>query len=368
MLLEKLFRGLDRSQSENLGLDGEGGYFLLSCLLYLKGYTFIKREDLTSLNNSLIDSIEHKDPLILNYIDGLAGVYAIYGYLSNKKELSFLQFPDFDEVIDTLAEELLYLANRNIWDNLYGAGGMLAAFSVGSVNSQLLESALIQLNDKTKDNQINDLIINPLIGKSTIDFGIAHGYAGLGNILINLLEKGLFTDLINNILVDFLKLFEDQQLNLADERANVFPIKYDMETRSYDYSAINGWCYGDLGIANFVLKCSASTDLNLKYPNLKNAIQSIAERPLLEDQKNIFLCHGLSSKFLIRQALKHTNLNINTISLDQSYSISVENFLSSNNSAELKRKSLLNGGTGVCLTLAMIESEPHNDFLKLFFL
>ncbi|MCS4165300.1 lanthionine synthetase LanC family protein [Sphingobacterium sp. BIGb0116] len=368
MLLEKLFRGLDRRQSENLGIDGEGGYFLLCCILYLKGYTFIKRKDLTTLNNSLINSIEHTNPLTLNYIDGLAGIYAIYGYLSSKEELSFLQFPDFDDVIDTLGEELLYLANRNIWDNLYGAGGMLAAFSVGSVNTELLESVLIQLNERIKKHEVNDLIINPFIGKHTVDFGIAHGYAGLGNILINLLEKGVFTDLINNILVDFLKLFEDQQLNLTDESANVFPIKYDMETRSYDYSAISGWCYGDLGIVNFVLKCSTLTDLNLIYPNLKNAIQSIAERPLVEDQKNIFLCHGLSSKFLIRQAVKHVNFNMNTISLGQSYSISVENFLSSNNSAELKQKSLLNGGAGVCLTLAMIEREPHNDFLNLFFL
>ncbi|WP_411973145.1 lanthionine synthetase LanC family protein [Sphingobacterium sp. Lzh-3] len=368
MLLEKLFRGLDRRQSENIGLDGEGGYFLLCCILYLKSYSFIKKEDLISLNNSLIDSIQEKNPLVLNYIDGLAGVYAIYGYLSSKKELSFLQFPDFDDANDALGEELLYLVNKNIWDNLYGAGGILAAFSVGPVDTKVLESVLIELNERTKKQETNDFIVNPLIGKHTVDFGIAHGYAGLGNILFNLLEKGVLTDLITTSLVNILKVFEDQPLNLAEEGANIFPIKYDMETGSYAYSAISGWCYGDLGIVNFVLKCSTLTALNPIYPNLKNTIQSIAERPLVKDQKDIFLCHGLSSKFLLRQALKNVNSNIHTVSLGQSYSIPVEDFLGSNNNAELNQKSLLNGGTGVCLTLAMIEREPHNDFLKLFFL
>lgn len=372
MLLEKLFRGLDRIQSENIGLDGEGGYFLLCCILYLKGYSFIKREDLMSLNNSLIDSIQHKNPIILNYIDGLAGVYAIYGYLSGKKELSFLQFPDFEDVVETLSEELLYLANKDIWDNLYGAGGMLAGFSSCPMNTKLLESILIKLNDRTKKHQISDLIINPLIGKSTVDFGIAHGYAGLGNILFNLLEKGILIDLITNILADFLKLFENLQLNVSDEEANVFPIKYDMESRGYDYSAIDGWCYGDLGIVNFILKCSTLTDLNPTYLNLKNTIQLIAKRRRFQDQKNIFLCHGLSSKFLIHQALRNVNTNIDfsvqTVTPDQSYSILVEDFLSAYNSSKLRQKSLLNGGTGVCLTLAMIERESYNDFLKLFFL
>lgn len=264
--------------NQNSGiLDGYCGIGYM--LLHLSRYGVNVKRALNSINKRVKVILEKKLECAKNNIK-MGKVYysdydAIKGLSSSLRYL--LEFDSLDVFRDLINEIVLYL------------------IEITKIND------LGYPNYYVKSNKIRDPRRSERCPNGFVDFGVAHGIAGILSVLSISVLKGVKVSGIKESLLIVLNRLE--QTMIADDRISYWPdiLKIEDYLNNDEGSNHNkyGWCYGVSGSARAVYLAGQALQ-NKKYENLAiNILTSLCNEIDNIEIKGYSLCHGYSSILLV---------------------------------------------------------------------
>lgn len=356
-------------------LDGLSGIAMFYNFLS-KTYNNIEYQEKLLLIIDKINNLISEESNSSSLCSGLAGYGWVLLNLNNDDiEIDENYFESLDLI---LAEDLKELLNKNNFDFLHGAMGIVFYF-INRNNIAKTDFLIETLNNFSREliGKINSNLNDVLIRESAYHndkcyyFGIAHGVSGLINFLIYLSNnfKELEIDVKEplNICIDFLKKGKKYDLKSKQFFPNVHILKSEIST-----SALLGWCQGDLGISNSLYNASIFLNNN----ELKN--EAIA---LMDNTKNISLsesnvkdfgiCHG-STGIIMQYHFASLKFGIdycNEIKIwDDVMRFQTKNFSEflahTGNGQYIEEASILKGASGLGMVLLTINNEINPNWLS----
>ncbi|WP_443945788.1 lanthionine synthetase C family protein [Pedobacter sp. AW1-32] len=242
-------------------------------------------------------SVEQATALPASLASGLAG----WGWF-----LSYIRYPDayYYETCTEIDPLLLNEYNRFIdaqhYDLLHGAIGV----GLYLMKRQKYESVEILLkalysngifeNGEVKWERYDQFNYQEHI----IDFGFAHGVAGILAFVLKCYEKNICKDLCIELMEKGFRFYQNN-MNPHSETGSFFPTK--IQSRFYGSEvvhppAMQSWCYGDLAISLILLKISKALQNQEKEKQVIRILHQIVGRRIVDEQKitDAGFCHGSS--------------------------------------------------------------------------
>jgi len=220
--------------------------------------------------------------------------------------LSYIRSPDaiYNETCAEIDPILLNEYNRFIsaqnYDLLHGAIGiglyLMKRQKYDSVEILLkaLYSNGIYENGEVKWERYDSFNYQEHI----IDFGFAHGVAGILAFVLKCYENNICKDLCIELMEKGFRFYQNN-LNPSSKTGSFFPTK--IQSRFYGSevvhpSAMQSWCYGDLAISLILLKISKALKDQEKERQVVQILHQIVERRMVDEQKitDAGFCHGSS--------------------------------------------------------------------------
>lgn len=250
-----------------------------------------------------------------SFSGGLAG-YAFL--LQQLAEEQYIDGAEYKEVIAEIDEIIAEYLERDLegdhLDILHGAIGM-ALYLIDKDQNNYAEK-IIEMLDQTAIREENRCYWRTFdyykTKKYRIDFGLAHGNAGIQFFLGKCLKKGIKTDSCTKMLNESLAFYHHNIQDVSEVKS-YYPTIWIEE----DYLAGKtkpeisrvAWCYGDLGILyTHLLVADVVQDDMLKAETIKR-LKQVAERRTEEEvmYNDAGFCHGTSGLVLLfKNSYDHT--------------------------------------------------------------
>jgi lantibiotic modifying enzyme len=239
------------------------------------------------------------DEFPTSFASGLAGFCYAFNYFSGRKFIDF-DVAEFAELDEYLLEMAISLVRRKDNDYLHGAFGILHYF-LSRDKSPFVEKCIGSILDEIHENihcKEDYFIQNEFHEdvKNKVDFGLAHGQAGLLLILLQAVEEGYDVErtlgLVNNCISFLLKHLQEP----IQDKYSYFPIHVDKESGGLGSLNRLAWCYGDLNICLLLYRMANFLD-NSRYRKvadlvgLSSIMRVSPEATLCTDSH---FCHGSS--------------------------------------------------------------------------
>jgi lantibiotic biosynthesis protein len=199
-----------------------------------------------------------------NLSAGIAGIGFVFQHLRNiglLDPLEDINLSALDEAIITRAEQDYSIGN---WDPLHGLVGLGIYFlerhkeTRETAYLEKIVDHLVTLRSITKTGSVWVTAGVPGYGKDNYNFGMAHGMPGVLSFLAKCYALGIRRAGIASILpscLNFLLAHRNEKNELF-----VFPSSIDVSQAATEKDpqlrhSRNGWCYGDLGMAQALIHC-----------------------------------------------------------------------------------------------------------------
>ena len=247
--------------------------------------------------NCIIELIQESEIIGTQYSQGLCGfayvLNMVLPLLEDQQEMEDL----LEEIDEILVEDVDVLLQSKNFDLLHGVLGTgIYLMQRGEVLSiEKIITALDQ-NKIEADTEIKWSRYDPYnLHTDIIDFGLAHGNAGILYFLAKSYENGIKRETCKKLIDGNIQFFYNN-IQDFDTVGSFFPAIFkcsEYETKVGVKSRL-GWCYGDLTILNTFLLIAALTDNDrLK----KDTIQMLIANSKRKDFKQTYIedagyCHG----------------------------------------------------------------------------
>ena len=299
-IADDLYRNKQDTGSSDL-LSGDAGITLLFAYLarvYPGGkYEDIMFEYLDKLSNSLSEAaMPH------SMSGGIAGIGFVFQHLRNTgllDQAEDLNLAELDETIGMGAELDFKVGN---WDPLHGLTGLGIYFIERykeTREKKYLERIVDQITELSVVENGYNVWITPGFrhqSKDSYNFGMAHGMPGLLSFLAQVYALGIRKSAIAAMILSGLRFL--LSCRSRNEELYCFPGSIELlpapdTGKRKVLPSRNGWCYGDLGMANTLIHCGKSLnqddwyqigiDMALKTTNIPFNDSRCADAPF---------CHG----------------------------------------------------------------------------
>jgi len=264
-LLEEIYEDKDQ-----IGLySGLTGIGLLMALNYMATKNEIYFDKLSEVLDRTIDYIQLSEELKHNYSVGLAGWGWLIEFLINNEIIEAnddFNVNEIDAYILKCLQEQFATGDQDILNGEIG----IANYFLKKGNLEAV-TAIVDFLVETKIDNLNEtywLRRNITDVGPIVDFGLAHGNAGILNFLIRCYNKGFFKELCVQLITRNVTFFINnvQPFEVAN---SYFPNailegKYKSGNNSLAISRLS-WCSGDLTIWYNILKAAdVINDINLR--------------------------------------------------------------------------------------------------------
>jgi hypothetical protein len=314
--------------------------------------------------------------LDISYCSGISGACLGIDFI-------YKNFPDVyekrfefvsNEIENYIFPEYINLLNDKNLDFLYGAIGIafyfLERLKTGDrkykkyINEILkhLNNTAIKSNDGIKWKQE--------LNGCSYNISLSHGMASIVIFLSEVLNSGNHFDINPKILLEGgIKYILNQEID-NKIHGSFFP--YSSKECKEEGSRL-AWCYGDLGVGLAILKASkVLNNSSLKNKAFKIFDFSATRKNLIENLVlDTSICHGTSGIGCIYHDLylqTNNKLYLNTSNYWITETIKMykekKTFHLNNNIFDSDRASLLEGKTGIGLTLLKMYNGEHSDWTK----
>lgn len=298
-----------------------------------------------------------------SYCNGLAGFAYAMTHLHDAGLINIDVADEFAELDQMLAESAAVLIANHHNDFLHAAFGVLHYFSARKPTPQIktyLNRLITTLNDNLIALDgfacIANLALPSNQVKEKINLSFSHGMNGFMIILLNLLEQGVETDILMNIIRNCASFIGSTSDDKADESFSIFPASIHINTGERKYSNRLGWCYGDLGqllLFERLRKTTLAADVSLpSADSITYTVNRQSQQTTLATDANF--CHGAAGMAQFYQALYQVSGN-------ELYAGAYEHWINEtvifldrdikNNTFAGEEHSILDGYTGIALTL-----------------
>lgn len=305
---------------------------------------------------------------------GLAG----YGLLLLKLKNDFISIDEsyFTDIDSILEEDLFIEAENNNYDFLNGSMGICMYFierykkdkntHTITILNQYAENLIHKINA-----DLTEVLKKPVQNDHCYYFGMAHGVAGFVNFLVYMKchFKHLNRDMKESLehCLTFLKLHKCESQIGKQSYPNLLLIK---ENRFIN--PILSWCQGDLGISNALYNLGAflnKNDVKNEAVQLVGNIKNISfENTGIADYA---LCHGTIG-VLIQYHLASVKFNKDYSEEIKKWFLilekqtdNFERFLTFDKNKETEEINMLNGLTGLALSLLTLDKKIDADWLEI---
>lgn len=320
----------------------------------------------------IFETVNSDDPRLtgFSYAVGAAG----FGYLMN--HLVSEGFMDFDlnDNFENLDERLCALALEDAGagraDFLHQSVGILH-YLASKPNVAPFQSQMETIVDLLDQHAVRDTLGWRHVstfgdrGGAHFDVCTAHGLSGTLMVLMEVYEKNIRTQKIEEILrqgIRFLTAFQRDPMPDENKRS-AFPLSVEIEHVQPDYSNMLAWCYGDFGPTLAIARAGRLLGETAWTANAQELAGYLSKRLVIENnlvQDDSHFCHGASG---VAQCFKSLYREFPTAELEAAYEtwIDITMYLLDEDLEKGtfigKEIGFLEGMTGVGLTLASALSE-----------
>lgn len=317
---------------------------------------------MTELINRNIRHVNEADELSYGIYTGISGLYWTLQHLN--KDESYTSY--LEQLKPTLDWALDHFLDNGNYDLLYGANGIMISLVGTESAGDLINKYLRSLKRTAQYDEYG--IFWSLTNSAVVNFGLAHGLAGIMQVLI--LYRLFNVSEVDIMLIDISASLINR-IDVGGEIARVPCAIAEDKTIFFDDGI--GWCFGRLSIGYSLLRF---------YQILKNEqTKVIADRiikesltivPNFKDLKHrLCLCHGYASTAYMYREIY--NINCDQVYLDKAVSICesivIELFEDGHIVSELAdRYSLLSGFPGIILTINHILTMRHSRWQEVLLL
>ncbi|MBC9935054.1 lanthionine synthetase C family protein [Chitinophaga qingshengii] len=394
-LTTKLFHIIQPLQIERCGLlDGAAGEILFAATLFKYRGEEEYLEFATTRLESCLEQVYQGTVKDLSFVAGVSGISWLLQYLVAN---GFLD-EDVLQAIDPLEDAVIAAARMDMdndrFDPLYGLVGKAVYLNLSSrtVSNDILEE-IVQYFAETRIREgeacywmrkakfQSDTSPEAINFHDVCDLGIAHGMTGIILLFCQLFESNICRKQLTEMVYASIHwlLSKEQQGNIYQFPATISGVYNDTESRI-------GWCYGDLGIAYMLIK-SGKTFQNDHWVkkgievarrctarNVRTAgITSYSRYPYIDGT----FCHGASGIYYLFHKINSITQDDQLLSAIKDWGLLTlrlteryiqRNELRSGYYTEKHHSGLLNGYTGIGLTLLSMLDEENATWDKCLFL
>lgn len=369
--------GLSDNYKDYSLISGKAG---IAIALYHSGIV-LNNETYTDYSKHFLDNaILNFDKLPNTSFCGIAGVLWANDYLTRRKIVSDFSI-DLKDVDYYYSQQLDKVTDYDLFTGLLGYGQyFLMRNSTTKQNEQL---------KKIVDNLLK-LSINSAYGKTwmyshprdlinCINLGLAHGIPSILSFFLKCevsIEDNESTLLMSiKEIINFL-----HKAKITENSTSSYPNYLDLNCRYPENRESRlAWCYGDLGIAYVLLQAGKMLRDNNIYLLAKEIItKSIYKKRDLSGVVDSSFCHGTSGVlFLYHCFYEHFNIDeckfacsywLNEIINEENYAINNEPFFFYDGTKMVEQLGILEGYSGVILTLLAIYGDIDNEWKSMFLL
>lgn len=259
--------------------------------------------------------LSESDVFYPSFSGGLAGYAFLLYHLAAEKYIDLADYQEIIEEIDEIiAEHLESNLEANHVDILHGAMGM-ALYFIEKGQSEYAVKVIDRLKETAK-REHNHCYWNTFDYYKTktykIDFGLAHGNAGIQYFLGKCIRHNIQTDTCRKLLEENLNFYRQNTQDI-DQIKSYFPAMLPEEsyldgTAKPETSRV-AWCYGDLGILYTHLLLAEVLQDKTLYAETIAKLKQVAGRKSVEEvmYRDAGFCHGTSGLALIfKNCYDHT--------------------------------------------------------------
>lgn len=242
-----------------------------------------------------------------SFSGGLAGYGFLLYQLAKEKHIDIADYKDIIEEIDEIiAEHLNDNLEMDHVDILHGAMGM-ALYFLEKGASTYAEKVIDRLNitAKREENRCYWSTFDFFKTKAyKIDFGLAHGNAGIQYFLGKCLKHNIQTDTCKELLEESLNFYRHntQELGVIKSYYPTMLLEDDYRngTTKPETSRV-AWCYGDLGILHTHLLLADVLQDDALQEETMTKLKQVAGRRLVAEtmHHDAGLCHGTAGLALL---------------------------------------------------------------------
>lgn len=251
--------------------------------------------------------LSESDAFYPSFSGGLAGYAFLLYQLAAENYINLADYQEIIEEIDEIiAEHLENNLDANHIDILHGAMGMALYFiEKGGTEYAVKVIDLLDKTAKREDNRCYWSTFDYFKTKTDkIDFGLAHGNAGIQYFLGKCIRHDIKTDTCKKLLEESLNFYRYTTQN-PDEIKSYYPATLSEEsfldrTAKPETSRV-AWCYGDLGILYTHLLLAEVLQNNVLHTETVAKLKQVAGRKSVGEvmYRDAGFCHGTSGLALL---------------------------------------------------------------------
>lgn len=358
-------------------------------LYYFSLYEAFGEPDYANKCIELVEEVinqEAEEPAPLSgtgFATGMAGLGYVLSVLQKAELVEIDLVEDLKELDASMAEiALQQIITEDRIDFLHGAMGVVHYFTIRSREphiKQYLEALVNALCSKAVACPDGTWFRNFIIHekeKERIDLSLSHGNAGFLLLLLNVMEAGVITPGLEELITKGIQFILQQQMQPDIEQVQYANFPFSVHSENYSdvyFTQRLAWCYGDLNI--ILLLYRAAKQLNV--PAWKEKADELVQQTLLRKDASSTLavdshfCHGTAGLAQVYNSL-YTITGDKRLNSTAEYWIEqtlrfVETELK-NNMYDGKECDLLNGLPGINLVLLSHISEKELTWTRLLLL
>ena len=228
-------------------------------------------------------------------------------------------FIDLDpEILDVLDEHLYYCMQndlqKNNWDYLHGASGIILYFLKKNQNNRLIDVYINEYVNKMYNLAINEdkhlkwkIIIDHEKKVTGINISLSHGMSSLVGIFLKIYQQYKTNDL-EHMIRGAVQYIIKQKIDCY-HYGSCFP-SYSIETDDSLQGSRLGWCYGDLGISMVLWQAGTLMNVQEWCDIAVNTMLHASHRKNDNSVKDAGLCHGAAGiAHIFNRMYKYTKMN-----------------------------------------------------------
>jgi lantibiotic modifying enzyme len=242
--------------------------------------------------------------------NGLGGIAWLIHHLVSRRYLHLDPGELFKELDEHLYEFMLQEMREGRYDYLHGALGITLYFLSKSENttySQYLEELVKALDTKAEvesDGSIKWLsVLDVESGKTGYNLSLSHGLASIIVILSKLLERGIASSKIHDLLLASLYYLDKQKLPPGNFISR-YP-SWALESIDEPDESRLAWCYGDIGVGLAYREAGRVLENEIVELWGDKILLHSAQRKDLDENRvyDAGICHGASGLALVYNIL-----------------------------------------------------------------
>ncbi len=242
-----------------------------------------------------------------SFSGGLAGYGFLLCQLAAEQHIDLADYKEvLEEIDEIIADHLNDNLKANHVDILHGAMGM-ALYFIEKGESEYAENVIDHLN-KTAKREENRCYWSSFDHFKTktykIDFGLAHGNAGIQYFLAKCIRYNIQTDTCRKLLEESLNFYRYNSQDLGEIKS-YYPTmlleEHYLDGTAKPETSRVAWCYGDLGILyTHLLLADVLEDAALQVETITKLKQVAGRRLIAETMHHdAGLCHGTAGLALL---------------------------------------------------------------------